>query len=1072
MGSVLIGFFFLAGQTSTVQAAEVGAKNSTLLVAKDTRGDDSSNDASEVFPTGEITNPVVESPTLSTTSTEEMKQIIADIPASNYYDDQQFKLSENEVTIKAGESVQLSLKNPDGSDVTEQVNWYVQTRYPEEKVYQAGEFVKGENNSQLLQLDSNGTVKNLNNQEKTQRVELWANYNQHLYHASVKLPGTKEMEAIRQDEAANKMADDIIKNFADLSDVEKVKAAHDWLVENVHYVDRPGEDQTAYSALVERQTVCAGYANALKLMLDKMGIPNHTKMGKITGGELHLWNIVELDGKWYHVDATWDYPGNSTRPYSQDRGYNHKNKYFLIHDQDFKLASGAKRDYFAFSEDKSGERYRYYGFEQKGILAKTIEEVGTVLDRQYQKVPFKELNTVLEVMTPADMSLHHIGDKLADILGHGLYKTHTLNYGGYKLHRFAVKLFPKWNTKDGEPSFKVEQFKVDETDRSAKVSSILVTLDKAVELNAANFTVTGARLVNATKVDETTYKLTLDQPKKLTDASVTVAIHKRQHQFKFDNPTLPIQVNQAKKPTAVFMATGEHQGYLSNVKPGMEYRIGQNNWTVIEGERVELTGIGTVDIYLRVPETDQALGSAIQHIAVKKTKDPVTAKALSGKIVGVSKEMEYRRQGDETWYHSPGNILTGLASGKYDIRTRANGEYLASNIETVTLEEDAENMAQQSIKAEERKSPQLNETESSKQEQEHKQDDGQNVQEGQENETKNEPIEENEETQVSQAQETETPKQDGAKKVEEVESGKAEETTNEETLQTPQLQESEGQQQDEAKKNEEVEEKTKVEQDAQHQEMEKLAETKRQEQEITHQTEIQPQAQEVPRQSEEQSTEAQSPAEVPQPSEVQPQVQELPRKSEEQVTEAQSPVEVPQPSEVQPQVQELSRKSEEQVTEAQSSVEVPQPSEVQPQVQELSRKSEEQVTDAQSPAEVHQPSEVQPQVSVPLQASTEHRRTEIQPRYQEQEGQRSGSTEKVEQESQVQKMEQKLAQEEVKLEKKSEDKKITPKEKVISVKEVRETTEKKQNFILPLVLVLLGIMLSLFGYSKLRNKEE
>ncbi|BDD43032.1 hypothetical protein GUT189_13650 [Streptococcus ruminantium] len=983
MGSVLIGFFFLAGQTSTVQAAEVGAKNSTLLVAKDTRGDDSSNDASEVFPTGEITNPVVESPTLSTTSTEEMKQIIADIPASNYYDDQQFKLSENEVTIKAGESVQLSLKNPDGSDdVTEQVNWYVQTRYPEEKVYQAGEFVKGENNSQLLQLDSNGTVKNLNNQEKTQRVELWANYNQHLYHASVKLPGIKEMEAIRQDEAANKMADDIIKNFADLSDVEKVKAAHDWLVENVHYVDRPGEDQTAYSALVERQTVCAGYANALKLMLDKMGIPNHTKMGKITGGELHLWNIVELDGKWYHVDATWDYPGNSTRPYSQDRGYNHKNKYFLIHDQDFKLASGAKRDYFAFSEDKSGERYRYYGFEQKGILAKTIEEVGTVLDRQYQKVPFKELNAVLEVMTPADMSLHHIGDKLADILGHGLYKTHTLNYGGYKLHRFAVKLFPKWNTKDGEPSFKVEQFKVDETDRSAKVSSILVTLDKAVELNAANFTVTGARLVNATKVGETTYKLTLDQPKKLTDASVTVAIHKRQHQFKFDNPTLPIQVNQAKKPTAVFTATGEQQGYLSNVKPGMEYRIGQNNWTVIEGERVELTGIGTVDIYLRVPETDQALGSAIQHIAVKKTKDPVTAKALSGKIVGVSKEMEYRRQGDETWYHSPGNILTGLASGKYDIRTRANGEYLASNIETVTLEEDAENMAQQSIKAEERKSPQLNETESSKQEQEHKQDDGQNVQEGQENETKNEPIEENEETQVSQAQETETPKQDGAKKVEEVESGKAEETTNEETLQTPQLQESEGQQQDEAKKNEEVEEKTKVEQDAQHQEMEKLAETKRQEQEITHQTEIQPQAQKVPRQSEEQSTEAQSPAEVP------------------------------------------------------------------------------------------QPSEVQPQVSVPLQASTEHRRTEIQPRYQEQEGQRSGSTEKVEQESQVQKMEQKLAQEEVKLEKKSEDKKITPKEKVISVKEVRETTEKKQNFILPLVLVLLGIMLSLFGYSKLRNKEE
>lgn len=391
IGSVLIGIFFLAGQTATVHAAETSTE-AVVLLAENSPSSETKVDLATIEEThSSVTNP----PKLPTTSPETLKETIANLPAPNYYDNQQATIPQQDFTIKFGETVQLSLIAADGTTITDQVNWYVKTKYPEDKVYQSEEVVAGEHNSQLLHLEANGNLTNLNNQVKTQRVDVFAHYNQHLYHASIKLPGTSEMEAIRQNEEASKVADDIIKNFVNLSDVEKVKAAHDWLVENVHYVDRPGKDQTAYSALVEKQTVCAGYANALKLMLDKMGIPNHTKMGTITGGELHLWNIVELDGQWYHVDPTWDYPGNSTRPYSQDRGYNHKNKYLLIHDQDFSKASGAKRDYSPIPEEKAGERYRYYGFEKKGILAKTLDDVGLVLERQYQKVPFKAINLSL-----------------------------------------------------------------------------------------------------------------------------------------------------------------------------------------------------------------------------------------------------------------------------------------------------------------------------------------------------------------------------------------------------------------------------------------------------------------------------------------------------------------------------------------------------------------------------------------------------------------------------------------------------------------------------------------------------
>ena len=36
------------------------------------------------------------------------------------------------------------------------------------------------------------------------------------------------------------------------------------------------------------------------------GIPCEYVSGYATGG--HAWNLVEIDGEWYHVDTTWDDP--------------------------------------------------------------------------------------------------------------------------------------------------------------------------------------------------------------------------------------------------------------------------------------------------------------------------------------------------------------------------------------------------------------------------------------------------------------------------------------------------------------------------------------------------------------------------------------------------------------------------------------------------------------------------------------------------------------------------------------------------------------------------------------------
>ncbi len=95
-----------------------------------------------------------------------------------------------------------------------------------------------------------------------------------------------------------------------MSDVEKVKAVNQYLAENVTYDMKdylageiPHRTQTIIGALVDGQTTCSGYTMAFRLLMQRLGIPVST----VTSIPMnHSWNIVKLDGSWYHVDVTWN----------------------------------------------------------------------------------------------------------------------------------------------------------------------------------------------------------------------------------------------------------------------------------------------------------------------------------------------------------------------------------------------------------------------------------------------------------------------------------------------------------------------------------------------------------------------------------------------------------------------------------------------------------------------------------------------------------------------------------------------------------------------------------------------
>lgn len=100
----------------------------------------------------------------------------------------------------------------------------------------------------------------------------------------------------------------------DASDYEKELWIHDYLVSHTAYGSGNGQEETvheSYGALISHVAVCNGYAFAMKLLCDISSVECKLVVGE-GDGEPHAWNLVKIDGQWYHVDVTWDDPTPDT----------------------------------------------------------------------------------------------------------------------------------------------------------------------------------------------------------------------------------------------------------------------------------------------------------------------------------------------------------------------------------------------------------------------------------------------------------------------------------------------------------------------------------------------------------------------------------------------------------------------------------------------------------------------------------------------------------------------------------------------------------------------------------------
>lgn len=109
------------------------------------------------------------------------------------------------------------------------------------------------------------------------------------------------------DKAVDKAVDKVKKQVSS-TPYDKIKQIHDYICEQGVYPSSNLGNAVYHSAaglfLKGGTVVCEGYAKAFMILCRQAGIKAILVVGDAGGA--HMWNYVQLDGKWYAVDATWD----------------------------------------------------------------------------------------------------------------------------------------------------------------------------------------------------------------------------------------------------------------------------------------------------------------------------------------------------------------------------------------------------------------------------------------------------------------------------------------------------------------------------------------------------------------------------------------------------------------------------------------------------------------------------------------------------------------------------------------------------------------------------------------------
>ena len=605
---------------------------------------------------------------ISNTELQNLNIRTTNLEAPTQAEDNNVLINEHEITLNIGDTFQIQLTDKKGNKIND-VEWFVKVRVPQDILYTAEDY-NLENKACTVSTDGLITAK----AEGT--TEVWAKYKNALYRCVINVKNKMDSDL------ENKVVE-IADKFRHLSDVDKVMAVHDYLIDHIEYA-YSHIVRRAYGALIEGKAVCQGYAQSFQKILSNLNIEGHTVIGWNISEKpvLHEWNRVKLDGKWYYIDLTWD-----DTPWVSHRNYKH----FLINTpmlgRDHKdwnsLSGGAEAD---------GNKYLYYAYKKNGILANNREELENIVKSQINSTDLP--NVDVNVAVPNTIADYEIIDTIKKIAG----RTVTINenndlrntlgdYHHYGYHVGYIKTQPTTNIN----LIEVKPLNAE----GGTTTKLELTFDKDIDnLTLDNIKINGVHKTGLEKINSRVYQLSFTDIMSRTDTELTVQVSKRGYNIANNEKTVNISVVKEAKPEAVFEATGLKEGILKNIEAGMKYSLGDGIWhDITSSEPINITTIYLSSIYLiRKSSGSGILDSDTQLIYPKNVREPYGVKAVNsignesnGKIIYVNRKMEYQKDGEQTWIACEGNEVTGLSAGKYNVRYKADGLKLASSEIPVTV---------------------------------------------------------------------------------------------------------------------------------------------------------------------------------------------------------------------------------------------------------------------------------------------------------------------------------------------------------------------------------------------------
>lgn len=213
--------------------------------------------------------------------------------------------------------------------------------------------------------------------------------------------------------------DEILNNLCSLiqrtNEFDMERQVHDIIIANVQY-ENGGRciDHEALGPLIHKKGVCDGISKLAKMIFDRIGMASEVVTGILKCSNdipgPHAWNLVRVNGFWYHLDITADLGLTVDKKHI---------RYDYFNLSDVEISSDHVRDPISISCSISKKDY----YTTKGLFVSDVHQFNALVDQTLKKT-----DKSLTVRLPRGLEPEITQSKLLDVIKKKCEQTKRCRY--------------------------------------------------------------------------------------------------------------------------------------------------------------------------------------------------------------------------------------------------------------------------------------------------------------------------------------------------------------------------------------------------------------------------------------------------------------------------------------------------------------------------------------------------------------------------------------------------------------------------------------------------------------------